>query len=326
MHRNDHKHPAPRPQAPRARDSKAVAAVRTGSCPLHRACLRPRGVVLVLLFSTACRRSPLPEFDSATEGSTSPTASTSGTSNTSDTETEQPLCGNSITDEENGEECDDGNNDNTDDCLDTCVYAHCGDTYIHDGVEFCDYGDIENGDGCSSACQLEYTVFITAQKYSGDMSPPSSEELTSLELADANCQQQADSVDLAGQYKAWLSDSDKNPANRFDLDDASGDFLLVDGTLIAESWPELLDGGILAPIDIDQYGDTTQTFTVWTGTDLQGASSGENCEMWTSLDSAKHGALGLSTSTTTLWTYSDMLSTCSNPRHIYCFQVTEAAQ
>ena len=39
-----------------------------------------------------------------------------------------------------GEECDDGNNDNTDGCVDNCRLATCGDGHIQQGVETCDEG------------------------------------------------------------------------------------------------------------------------------------------------------------------------------------------
>ncbi|HRI09002.1 MAG TPA: DUF4215 domain-containing protein, partial [Nannocystaceae bacterium] len=84
------------------------------------------------------------------------------------------------------EECDDGNADNTDECLDTCVAASCGDANVQAGVEecddggrsatcdddctavvcgdgvtnvsageACDDGNTDAGDGCSPACALE---------------------------------------------------------------------------------------------------------------------------------------------------------------------------
>ena len=42
-------------------------------------------------------------------------------------------CGNGLPDD--GEACDDGNTDNTDGCLATCVTASCGDNFVQKGVE-----------------------------------------------------------------------------------------------------------------------------------------------------------------------------------------------
>ena len=47
-----------------------------------------------------------------------------------------------------GEECDDGNGSNTDACLNACVAARCGDSFVQLTVEACDDGndDDDNGD------------------------------------------------------------------------------------------------------------------------------------------------------------------------------------
>ena len=321
--------PVPKPQAPRTRGSDVLATARAGA---SRPCRIPAlliPAVLLPLLGTACRRSPLPEFDS--ESSTSPTVSTSGTStsrtSTSGTSTsEQPLCGNGEVDEEDGEECDDGNTDNTDDCLSTCVFAHCGDGHKQEDVEHCDYGDIESGDGCSSTCQLEYTVFITAAMYFGNMTPTDSEEQNSLQRADANCQQQATDAGLDGQYQAWLSEDSVGPATRFEIEYPSSNFLLVDGTLIAASWQDLLGGKLLTPIYLDQHGNAWPTGSIWTGTGPLGTPVGNNCVNWTTMSTMFYGASGRSGATSASWTDQNYEFRCSTKARIYCFQVTEATR
>jgi MYXO-CTERM domain-containing protein len=59
-------------------------------------------------------------------------------------------CGNGAVDPM--EECDDGNAEDTDDCLSTCVAASCGDGFIQDGVEECDDGNAEDTDDCPTTC------------------------------------------------------------------------------------------------------------------------------------------------------------------------------
>lgn len=81
-----------------------------------------------------------------------PTTSPSSDSD-DDTSTTNPppaSCGNGAVEE--GEECDDGDADNSDDCLDTCVLAECGDGFVHAGDEECDDGNEVEADGCTSAC------------------------------------------------------------------------------------------------------------------------------------------------------------------------------
>ena len=69
---------------------------------------------------------------------------------------QQAVCGNGTV--ETGEECDDGNGDNTDGCTAYCKVAQCGDGYIHDGVEQCDDGNTVDGDGCSATCRVELSI------------------------------------------------------------------------------------------------------------------------------------------------------------------------
>lgn len=61
------------------------------------------------------------------------------------------------------EDCDDGNGSNTDACLNACVSAHCGDTYVREGVEGCDDGNTLDGDGCSSICAVQTALAWSSQ-------------------------------------------------------------------------------------------------------------------------------------------------------------------
>ncbi|MRG95703.1 DUF4215 domain-containing protein [Polyangium spumosum] len=62
------------------------------------------------------------------------------------------VCGDGV---KNGvEECDDGNQDDTDACPSTCKLAACGDTFVQAGVEECDDGNQSNTDACPSTCKV----------------------------------------------------------------------------------------------------------------------------------------------------------------------------
>ncbi|MCH9687748.1 MAG: DUF4215 domain-containing protein [Deltaproteobacteria bacterium] len=61
-------------------------------------------------------------------------------------------CGDSLT--VGGEECDDGNADDTDGCLSTCLDATCGDGFVQTGVEACDDADLDDTDACLSSCEF----------------------------------------------------------------------------------------------------------------------------------------------------------------------------
>ncbi len=91
-----------------------------------------------------------------TEGSTSAAEGTSGSSESSadqgtdpDETGTSPGCGNGALDE--GEECDEGDA-NADDatCKSDCTLQVCGDGFVHAGVEDCDDGNDDDSDDCLS--------------------------------------------------------------------------------------------------------------------------------------------------------------------------------
>ena len=63
-----------------------------------------------------------------------------------------PFCGDGIID--GSEECDDGNQVDTDACTNACELPVCGDT-ITSPPEQCDDGNTTSGDGCDSSCMIE---------------------------------------------------------------------------------------------------------------------------------------------------------------------------
>jgi len=62
-----------------------------------------------------------------------------------------PVCGDGIVDA--GEACDDGNQVNTDECRNDCTLPVCGDGIVDPGEE-CDDGNDVNGDGCDADCTV----------------------------------------------------------------------------------------------------------------------------------------------------------------------------
>ena len=72
-------------------------------------------------------------------------------------------CGNGEIDE--GEECDDGNNDDTDACQPNCTLSRCGDGVVRrdleeddEGYEACDDGNDVPGDGIDDVCDPDCTI------------------------------------------------------------------------------------------------------------------------------------------------------------------------
>ncbi|MCA9657262.1 MAG: DUF4215 domain-containing protein [Myxococcales bacterium] len=82
----------------------------------------------------------------STSGSTTMATETGGETTGTD-----PFCGDGAVDD--GEECDDGNDVDTDMCTNACTLAVCGDGIIGPG-EACDDGNDNNGDECTNECAL----------------------------------------------------------------------------------------------------------------------------------------------------------------------------
>lgn len=62
-------------------------------------------------------------------------------------------CGDLVVDP--GEACDDGDSDDGDDCLSSCLKARCGDGRVHRGVELCDPGSFPDAGVCTTDCTVE---------------------------------------------------------------------------------------------------------------------------------------------------------------------------
>ena len=124
------------------------------------------------------------------------------------------------------------------------------------------------------------TVFVTSETYNGN--------LGGLTGADQKCNTLAAAASLPGSYKAWLSTSNGSPSTRFVQ--SSVPYKLVDGTVIAEDYADLVDGALLAHILLTEEGSLPLVINpgpnsflgVWTGTAPDGtyyANSGPDGEM-----------------------------------------------
>ena len=99
-----------------------------------------------------------PTSEPTSEPTSAPTSepgtSTSSTTQTSEATTSEPepVCGDAI--EDRSEECDDGNDIDTDECVSGCVTAICGDGHVKMGHETCDDGNDIDNDECKNDCTL----------------------------------------------------------------------------------------------------------------------------------------------------------------------------
>jgi hypothetical protein len=176
-------------------------------------------------------------------------------------------------------------------------------------------------------------VFITSTSTNGNIG--------GLAAADAICQNLANAAGLSGTFLAWLSDSTQSPSTRFNK--SSGPYVLLNGTVIAYGWDDLISGHIRSSIVITEQGNTIPGgfSRVWTSTRPDGtpigiASGGQStsCKNWTTNDPLQYGWNGMAslpnltycgTCTGQSWTWEgDMICSAgtyvSLPMRLYCFQ------
>lgn len=68
------------------------------------------------------------------------------------------VCGDGYMFADGLEQCDDGNDLDTDECISDCTLPACGDGFVQEGVETCDDGNTVDGDGCSAECVEQKVV------------------------------------------------------------------------------------------------------------------------------------------------------------------------
>ncbi|WP_434422235.1 DUF4215 domain-containing protein [Nannocystis pusilla] len=212
------------------------------------------------------------------------------------------------------ENCDDGNDLDTDDCTNACEPADCGDGIVWEGMEECDDENLVDTDGCTNDCMKpRRVIFVTSTKFDGN--------LGGLSGADANCAEAAAPVDnLKGKsFKAWLSSGSNWPSKRLDTA-YSGIYVLIDSTVVAANgWADLTDGELLHPVDLTETKMKVDA-APWTNTNADGTAGTSHCEFWTSADSGPSGALGRTNATDAKWTDAMGTSPCDATRALYCIE------
>ncbi len=152
-------------------------------------------------------------------------------------------------------------------------------------------------------------VFVTSTEHSGEMG--------GLAGADAICTRAAREANVAGTFKAWLSSQSGSPYSRFARN--PGPYVLVNGTRVANNWADLIDGNLLAPINVTETNVSLNAAVVWTGTDPQGKWEGLDCLAWTDRTTDRSAFTGYTLRWDARWTY-DFTAQCHMFQRLYCFQ------
>jgi hypothetical protein len=138
--------------------------------------------------------------------------------------------------------------------------------------------------------------------------------LGGLTGADAQCQTYANAnLSTPGTFKAWLSSASVSASSR--LTHATGDYIRVDGTVIANGWSDLTDGTLDNSIG---GGSIIWSNSTTNGSIVDGTATGA-CSSWTSLSMTQSVSTGLGSSTTSTWTNSSTLA-CNSSGNVYCIE------
>lgn len=190
---------------------------------------------------------------------------------------------------------------------DTGASPTCGDGNV-DAGEDCDDSNTDPGDGCHSDCTVYKRVFVSSEPIDGSMD--------GLDGADKHCQDAAEAMVWSGSFRAWLSDDAMSAGGRLAGSDLA--YRLVDGTLVANNWVDVVDGALVTAIYLDEYGNVPSGAEVWTGTSPNGGISGPSCGSW--LLGAETGKVGyIDWSESAQWTDAAVRG-CDGFNHLYCFE------
>jgi hypothetical protein len=156
-------------------------------------------------------------------------------------------------------------------------------------------------------------VFVTSLSYDGNF--------PGLAGADAACTTAANNAGLPGTWTAWLSDNDTDAVDRI-FNNAGTSYQLVDGTVIADSLADLLDGTLDSPIQVDETGTPIPggAVEVWTATGTDGTNPGVGtCSNWTTNVDTQVARIGRLNAVDATWTDAGGGQSCELFNRLYCF-------
>jgi len=171
----------------------------------------------------------------------------------------------------------------------------------------------ETGGVCATgACKR---VFVSSS------SPAATGAFGGLAAADAFCQSAANTKQLGGSWKAWLSTSSTSASSR--LLHATVPYRLLDGATVAANWVGLTSGGLSHAINVTEAGVVLPSGTileVWTGTTTAGAYSGDTCNGWTDGSATPTAEVGLTSESGAGWTAKYRQFCDRTNIRLYCFE------
>lgn len=125
-------------------------------------------------------------------------------------------------------------------------------------------------------------AFVTRQGF---------DPLRGLAGADAHCATEAAGAGLAGTWRALLATSAATAASR--LDTTGPPWARTDGVMVVEKASDLIQGKLVAPLNVSADGLEHSSYSAWTGAETPDHRADANCKDWSSglrTDTATAGA------------------------------------
>jgi len=177
------------------------------------------------------------------------------------------------------------------------------------------------GDPIATQADPGDVVFVSAAHGPGDFADAQwgGPEISGIAGADAICQQEAAAADLAdpSSFRAYLSTGATAAPARLN---SNGPWKRVDGTRIAWSKSDLLDGTLLSTIHQLADGTYVDDLSTWTGADDHGVAAATTCQDWTSSSAADTSSSGGAAQWIDGWSGNASSTTkCDALLRVYCF-------
>jgi len=158
---------------------------------------------------------------------------------------------------------------------------------------------------------LAVYIFVTSQAFAANFG--------ALTNADNLCQtaaQSGTSKAPPGVYKAWISNSSENAADR--INRSTIPYYNTGLSKVADDWNDLTDGSIDSRVLFNENGVIASSNFAMTGTSVAAVSFTNHCSNWSVAD-ASSVAVGSSNESDNKWTFNST-GLCSNQWHLYCIQ------
>ncbi len=170
----------------------------------------------------------------------------------------------------------------------------------------CTFGCTSEFEAATDAAANERRVFATSEEYPVGFG--------GVNAADARCTQHAG--ELGGTWRAWIGTEAAPAASRMNPFD--GPYRVIGGAVVAESFADLIDGSLLAPINRDETGIFVSAQSrAWTGTRPDGSWSGKDCSGWVVGSESLVASAGRVV-VSGEWTDADL--TCDSLARFYCIE------